>query len=118
MNTSKRVRPIFFILSCITFGSTAVIANTNEERARNIIMLWPKDIGVQDGTGMGTPRPDRGDGHIRLTDVTRPSMHYFPAPASKKPGPAVILCPGGGYNYTVITKMEPIAKWLNQQANL
>jgi len=40
-------------------------------------------------------------------------MHYFPAPASKKPGPAVILCPGGGYNYTVITKMEPIAKWLN-----
>ena len=62
---------------------------------------------------MGTPRPDRGDGHIRLTDVTRPSMHYFPAPASKKPGPAVILCPGGGYNYTVITKMEPIAKWLN-----
>ena len=113
MNSSKRVRPLFFILCCITFGSTAVIANTNEEKASNIIMLWPKDIGVQDGTGMGTPRPDRGDGHIRLTDVTRPSMHYFPAPASKKPGPAVILCPGGGYNYTVITKMEPIAKWLN-----
>ena len=113
MNTSKRVRPLFFILCCITFGSTAVIANANEEKASNIIMLWPKDIGVQDGTGMGTPRPDRGDGHIRLTDVTRPSMHYFPAPASKKPGPAVILCPGGGYNYTVITKMEPIAKWLN-----
>jgi|TARA_B110000444_G_C18846800_1_gene602530 hypothetical protein len=106
------------MLCCIIFQSTAVIANTNEERARNIIMLWPKDIGVQDGTGMGTPRPDRGDGHIRLTDVTRPSMHYFPAPASKKPGPAVILCPGGGYNYLVITKMEPIAKWLNQQANL
>ena len=118
MNSSKRVRPLFFMLCCIIFQSTAVIANTNEERARNIIMLWPKDIGVQDGTGMGTPRPDRGDGHIRLTDVTRPSMHYFPASASKKPGPAVILCPGGGYNYTVITKMEPIAKWLNQQANL
>ena len=114
MKTSKRVRPLFFILSCITFGSAAVIANIKEERASNIIMLWPKDIGVQDGTGMGTPRPDRGDGHIRLTDVTKPSVRYFPAPATKKPGPAVILCPGGGYTYLVTTKMESIAKWLNQ----
>ena len=114
MNTSKRIRPLFFILSCITFGSTAVIANTNEERASNIIMLWPKDASSEGTEGMGTPRPDRGDGHIRLTDVTKPSMHYFPVPASKKPGPAVILCPGGGYNYLVTTKMEPIAKWLNQ----
>ena len=114
MNTSKRVRPLFFILCCITFGSTAVIANTNEERPSNIIMLWPKDGVSQDATGMGTPKPDRGDGHIRLTDITRPSMRYFPVSTTKTPSPAVILCPGGGYNYVVTTKMESIAKWLNQ----
>jgi len=116
MNASKRLRPLFFILCCITFGSTAVIANAKakEQRASNIIKLWPKDASSEGTEGMGTPRPDRGDGHIRLTDVTKPSMHYFPVPASKKPGPAVILCPGGGYNYLVTTKMEPIAKWLNQ----
>ena len=105
MNISKRVRPLFFILSCITFGSTAVIANIKEERASNIIMLWPKDGVSQDKTGMGTPRPDRGDGHIRLTDVTKSSIRFFPAPVAKKPGPAVILCPGGGYTYLVTTKM-------------
>jgi len=77
-------------------------------------MLWPKDEVSQDSTGMGTPKPDRGDGHIRLTDVTRPSMHYFPASTTKMPSPAFILCPGGGYNYVVTTKMESIAKWLNQ----
>ncbi|NBQ03088.1 MAG: alpha/beta hydrolase, partial [Opitutae bacterium] len=77
-------------------------------------MLWPKDASSEGTEGMGTPRPDRGDGHIRLTDVTTPSLRYFPAPATKDPGPAVILCPGGGYNYLVTTKMEPIAKWLNQ----
>jgi len=114
MNTSKRVRSLFIILCGITFWSTAGIANANEEKASNIIMLWPKDAASQDGTGMGTPRPDRGDGHIRLTDVTKPSMRYFPAPATKKPGPAVILCPGGGYVCLVTTKIEPIAKWLNQ----
>ena len=102
------------ILCGITFWSSAVIANANEEKASNIIMLCPKDGGSQDKNGMGTPEPDRGDGHIRLTDVTKPTLRYFPAPATKKLGPAVILCPGGGYNYLVTTKMEPIAKWLNQ----
>jgi acetyl esterase/lipase len=114
MNASKRLRPLFIILCGITFGSTAVIANTNQKDASSTIMLWPRDAASQNTNGMGKPKPDRGDGHIRFTDVTKPSMHYFPVPASKKPGPAVILCPGGGYNYLVTTKMEPIAKWLNQ----
>ena len=114
MNPLKRVRPLFFIICVLCFGSTAVIANTNQKDASSTIMLWPKDAANQDRTGMGMPRPDRGDGHIRLTDVTKPSIRFFPAPVAKKPGPAVILCPGGGYTYLVTTKMEPIAKWLNQ----
>jgi len=113
MNASKRVRPLFFILCVISFWSTAVIANTNEERASNVIMIWPKDAASQDRTGMGTPKPDRGDGHIRLTNITTPSLRYFPAPGKKKPVPAVILCPGGGYSHLVTTKMTPIAEWLN-----
>jgi len=41
-------------------------------------------------------------------------MHYFPAPKTKTPSPSVILCPGGGYKKLGTTKMESIAKWLNQ----
>ena len=103
-----------FILCGISFWSNVVIANANEERANNIIMLWPSDAVSQDSTGMGMPKADRGDGHIRLTDITRPSMEYFPAHTTNKPTPAVILCPGGGYNYLVTTKITPIAKWLNR----
>jgi len=114
MNPSKRVRSLFIILCGITFWSTAGIGNTKEEKASKIIMLWPKDGVSQDRTGMGTPKPDRGDGHIRLTDVTTPTLRYFPVPATKKPGPAVILCPGGGYVSLVTTKMTPIADWLNE----
>ena len=114
MKASATDRRVVFILCCVSLWSTASLANANEEKASNTIMLWPKDVASQDRTGMGTPRPDRGDGHIRLTDVTKPSVRYFPAPATKKPGPAVILCPGGGYTYLVTTKMESIAKWLNQ----
>ena len=114
MKTSDTGRLMVFVLCCISFCSTAVLANVDEQKASQIIKLWPKDAASQDRTGMGTPRPDRGDGHIRLTDVTKPSIRYFPAPDTKKPGPAVILCPGGGYTYLVTTKMESIAKWLNQ----
>ena len=114
MKASDTVRRMVPILCCVSFWSTAVIANADEEKASNIIRLWPKDVASQDSTGMGTPKPDRGDGHIRLTDITKPSMRYFPAPGKKKPVPAIILCPGGGYSHLVITKMIPIAKWLNE----
>lgn len=113
MNTSGTDRLIVSILCGIAFWGTAVIANADEEKASQIIKLWPKDAAGQGTEGMGTPKPDRGDGHIRLTDVTQPSLRYFPAPGQKEPGPAVILCPGGGYNYLVTTKMTPIAEWLN-----
>ena len=113
MKTSDPDRLIVFILCGIAFWSAAVIANANEEKASNTIMLWPKDAAGQGTEGMGTPKPDRGDGHIRLTDVTKPSLRYFPAPGKKQPVPAVILCPGGGYVSLVTTKMTPIAEWLN-----
>jgi acetyl esterase/lipase len=115
MKTTLSDRLMVLILCGISFWSTAVIANANEEKATQVIKLWPKDAASQGAEGMGTPKPDRGDGHIRLTDVTTPSLRCFPAPAGKKPGPAVILCPGGGYVCLVTTKMIPIAKWLNDQ---
>ena len=114
MRTTDTNRLLVLILCCVSLWSTASLANAGEEQLSKPIMLWPKDASGQGTQGMGTPKPDRGDGHIRLTDVTKPSLRCFPAPATKKPGPAVILCPGGGYNYLVTTKMTSIAKWLNE----
>jgi len=90
-------------------------ADANGDRTSNTILLWPRDAASQDTKSMGTPKPDRGDGHVRLTDVTTPSLRYFPAlvKEGQKPVPAVILCPGGGYVSLVTTKMTPIAEWLN-----
>lgn len=113
MKTSGTDRLLVSILCGIAFWGTAVIANANEEKATQIIKLWPKDAASQGTQGMGSPKPDRGDGHIRLTNITTPSLRYFPAPGKKKPVPAVILCPGGGYVSLVTTKMTPIAEWLN-----
>ena len=35
--------------------------------------------------------------HI-ITDVSEPSITYFPAPEDNNSGAAIIICPGGGYN--------------------
>ena len=114
MKITATDRLVVFILCCVSLWSTASLANANEEKASQIIKLWPKDVASQDSEGMGTPKPDQGDGHIRLTDITQPSLRYFPAPGKKKPVPAIILCPGGGYVSLVTTKMTPVAKWLNE----
>ena len=41
--------------------------------------------------------PSKGDGIRRLTDVTTPTVTYYPA-SGRGPKPAVLVCPGGGYN--------------------
>jgi len=117
MKCADPKRLIILFLCCISFLSTAVIASEKEYKESETIMLWPKDAASQDKKAMGTPKPDRGDGHIRLTDITQPSMRYFPASVKKGHGPvpAIIICPGGGYSLLVVTKITPIAKWLNEQ---
>ena len=102
-----------FVLCCISFWSTAVIANIDEQKASQIITLWPKDGTSLGGTGMGTPKPDRGDGYIRLTDVTKPSMRYFGSRYEEAWTRGHFMS-RGGYSHLVTTKMKPIAMWLNQ----
>ena len=41
--------------------------------------------------------PDKGDGIKRITDVTDPSITFYPA-SGKGPKPAVLVCPGGAYS--------------------
>ena len=116
MKTIDTKRFMLFTICCIFFLNTTVIAS--EKEYSETIMLWPKDAASQDKKAMGIPKkPDRGDGHIRLTDITQPSIRYFPAPVKKGQGPvpAIVICPGGGYNLLVTTKISPIAKWLNEQ---
>ncbi len=80
-----------------------------------VILLWPESSGMNDAESQGTIKPDRGDGHVRVTDVGTPSMLYFPATESPEATPAILLCPGGGYKHLVLTKMTPTAKWLNDR---
>ena len=69
--------------------------------------------------GQGADEPEgrhapECDDATRITNVSRPTLSVFAAPASVQPAPAIIVCPGGGYQYVVVDKEgSEIAEWLN-----
>lgn len=70
--------------------------------------LWPNRADHSHET------PDRSRDVIRITDITSPSITVYPASVSGKPAPAVMVCPGGGYNILAINlEGTEIAEWLN-----
>jgi acetyl esterase/lipase len=114
MKTSNTNRLMVSILCGIAFGGTAIIANAEERYKGEIIKLWPKDVASQDTKGMGTMKPGRSEGSLRLTDITQPYLSYFPAPDQEAPVPVVIVSPGGGYSHIGgTTGRYQIAEWLN-----
>src|SRR5688572_29992489 len=57
---------------------------------------------------------DSADNWIKMSFVTEPTLHIYPAPAEKATGTAVIICPGGGYTKLAIAhEGAQIAQWLN-----
>lgn len=76
--------------------------------------LWPGQAPGKVAAAPETLQPSRGDGIDRLTNVSVPQLHYWPAPAGARPNPAVVVCPGGGYGILAWThEGKEIAEWLN-----
>jgi acetyl esterase/lipase len=83
--------------------------------SETILNLWPD--GKMPGHGATQPegeKPPTGDGVQRITNVSQPTLTVFKAPPTPKPGPAMVVCPGGGYNILAYNKEgTEIAAWLN-----
>jgi acetyl esterase/lipase len=85
------------------------MAGEGRDGAAQVIDIWPE--------GVPGLRADAAaeivDGE-RITNVHRPTLTVYSAPAGRATGAAVIICPGGGYAalYPEKEGVEP-AKWLN-----
>lgn len=65
------------MLCALASWGAAVLANADEEKASEIIKLWPEDVARQDDEGMGTPRPDRGENEWGQATNFKNSRHCF-----------------------------------------
>jgi acetyl esterase/lipase len=69
------------------------------------------------GVGASQPEgisPNKRGGVIRLVNVSKPTLTFYPAAPRKEPRPIVIICPGGGYNILAYNlEGTEVAEWLN-----
>ncbi|VGO21329.1 alpha/beta hydrolase [Pontiella sulfatireligans] len=76
--------------------------------------LWKGDMPGEGAAQAEGLKPDKGDGVIRLTNVSEPTLAFYPATPAGAPAPMVIVCPGGGYNILSMDKEgTEVAEWLN-----
>ena len=74
-----------------------------------VIPLWPE--------GVPNPKanvaPERDDGG-NITHVSQPTLTYYPTASDRQARTAVIVCPGGGYEFLSFThEGRQYAQWLN-----
>jgi acetyl esterase/lipase len=103
---------LFFIIAAgfITVTHQAF----SSEPEPTTVFLWPSKVEEFNGKPTEEISPNNKGDVTRISKVLSPSMTLYPAAASDKPAPAVLICPGGGYSILAIDKEgTEIAKWLN-----
>lgn len=92
----------------------AAAGETNAAPGSITLPLWPGTPPGKVSAKEEMELPARGDGVRRITNVQQPTITVFPAKASQQPAPAVVICPGGGYNILAMDKEGTnVADWLN-----
>lgn len=99
----KKLLLLFVIL-------TASIPLSAQEDTFN---LWPDKIpGALESS---TYREEANPENTWVTDVSAPTLAYYPAPDNTAGGTAVVICPGGGYAGLAIQhEGGQVARWLNE----
>ncbi len=84
-------------------------------------MAEPPELPIWDGNmpGIGAAEPEmlspnKSRDVIRLTNISEPTLRFYPVRSEDGPTPVVIICPGGGYNILAYNlEGTEIAEWLN-----
>jgi acetyl esterase/lipase len=84
--------------------------NTPQNTLQNtLIPLWPEGV----PNARAQAGPERTDGE-RISNVSQPSLTVYPPSVDRPSGSAVIICPGGGYEYLSFTREgHQYAQWLS-----
>jgi len=92
-----------WILALLLLGAAGAQAQDT------VVALWPE------GVPNAKPQagPERVDGE-RISNISQPSLTVYPASWDRPAGTAVIICPGGGYEYLSFTREgRQYAQWLS-----
>lgn len=113
MRTSKTIITGIFLISLLLANFSFSQTYSGTTKPSQVIDVWTD--GKMPGNATSEPESDmpaKPDGVQRITNISRPTLSVFPA--KNKKASAVIVCPGGGYNYVTYNKEGvEVAEWLN-----
>lgn len=76
--------------------------------------IWPGLAPSETEANEGEVLPEEGCDCQRITNVSCPTVAVYPGEATAQPAPAVLVCPGGGYDVLAYDKEgTEFAQWLN-----
>ena len=85
------------------------------EMEKPTVYLWPSKVEEFKGKSIEEVSSRKQGNVTRLSKILSPSITFYPAVASDKPAPVVLVCPGGGYSILAIDKEgTEVADWLNR----
>jgi acetyl esterase/lipase len=92
-----------WILAVLFLAANGALAQTS------IIPVWPE--GVPNAHALAGPEKVDGE---RISNVSQPTLAVYPAAFDRPSGTAVIICPGGGYQFLSNTREgQQYAQWLS-----
>lgn len=102
MNTIK----IYIIIVSVSLGTAAA--------QNKVIELWSNGIPNSKYNPSYKSAIDSNQYWTWEKNISNPVIDFYPAPAEKSNGTAVIICPGGGYSVlAIVHEGSKVAEWLN-----
>jgi acetyl esterase/lipase len=88
------------LLFCVAAGAQA---------QTEVVKLWPEGV----PNARANPGPEHLDGD-RISNISEPTLTVYPAAIDRAAHTAVIVCPGGGYEFLSFTREgRQYAQWLS-----
>jgi acetyl esterase/lipase len=88
------------LLFCVAAGAQA---------QTEVIKLWPEGV----PHARTNPGPERHNGEL-ISNVSEPTLTVYPAAVDRAAHTAVIICPGGGYEFlSSVREGQQYAQWLS-----
>lgn len=112
-------RPLRYVsLLAVLAVLTLFEGGTAGKEPAQLIDVWPDFAPGETTKAVGTAlprRPNENPPSTRITKITSPQLELYPASRETANGAAVLICPGGAYNYVVRDKEgSEAAEWLNR----
>lgn len=99
MQSSRSARKILLVVL------TLLVFDQSSHCQQTTIRVWEGSIpGAIDNPSYKTETVYIDRDKPRLSKVTDPTLGFYPAPADKATGVAIVICPGGGYAWLAIDR--------------